>query len=320
MATGTRTKKVLPGSVSLFQHQISPAVVRARSSITNAQTQSRAFANLFGGVKGIEDFLRISDACAVIPDRYFEGRAPPPRRDFNVAALSGFLHCVIGVVQNIQEDLLQLLRISERRRESFFKVFCHLYTVAGKVITSQFNGLPQHLIQLHQLALHRPLSSETQQILNDILYALRATSCRMICRSSRAVAGTLGFSSSKSVNPKIAASGLFTSCATPDTRRPMVAIFSLWASLACSSAASVMSVITTTTLFTTFCSSRMGLKLMEKCPIDPSLRRTGSSIFSTCLAVRRGFQRRRELFAMARVHPVHQTVADQLFLFDTPPP
>ena len=83
------------------------------------------------------------------------------------------------------------------------------------------------------------------------------------------------------MKPRIAASGLLTSCATPETSRPIVAIFSLWASFACSNAASVMSVITTTTLFTAFCSSLMGLRLIEKCPMDPSLRRTRSSRFST---------------------------------------
>ena len=61
----------------------------------------------------------------------------------------------------------------------------------------------------------------------------------------------------------------------------MVAIFSLCASFACSNTASVMSVITTTTLFTVFCSSRMGLKLIEKCPIEPSLRFARNSKFST---------------------------------------
>src|SRR5260370_1276396 len=63
---------------------------------------------------------------------------------------------------------------------------------------------------------------------------VRCVSCKIICKSSRADTGTSGFSSSKSVNPRIAASGLFTSCATPETSRPIVAIFSLCASLACS--------------------------------------------------------------------------------------
>ena len=62
----------------------------------------------------------------------------------------------------------------------------------------------------------------------------------------------------------------------------MVAIFSECASFACSSTASVMSVITTTTLFTWFDSSRMGLRLMEKWPMEPSLRLTRNSRFSTC--------------------------------------
>src|SRR5258707_62168 len=67
-------------------------------------------------------------------------------------------------------------------------------------------------------------------------------SCKIICRSSFAAAGTPGFSSNKSVNPRMAASGLFTSCATPETSLPKVAMRSACASLACITAASVMSV------------------------------------------------------------------------------
>ena len=64
-------------------------------------------------------------------------------------------------------------------------------------------------------------------------------------------------------------SGLFTSWATPETSWPTAAIFSVCISLACSMAASVISVMTTTMLFTLPGSSRMGLRLTENCPPRP---------------------------------------------------
>jgi hypothetical protein len=78
----------------------------------------------------------------------------------------------------------------------------------------------------------------------------------------------------------MAVNGLFTSCATPDTRFPTVAIFSACTSLACKLAASVMSVITVTMLSTVPCSPRIGLRFTENCPVFPSGRSTGISKLS----------------------------------------
>ena len=117
--------------------------MRAHDSVANAQAQSRAFGGLFGGVKGIEDAFGIGDAGAVVADGHFDGFVRGAVSNRNVSALSGFLHRVVGVVQNIQEDLLQLLRIAERRGQFFVEVFRNLDAVAGKVIAAQFYGLPQ---------------------------------------------------------------------------------------------------------------------------------------------------------------------------------
>ena len=76
-------------------------------------------------------------------------------------------------------------------------------------------------------------------------------------------------------------SGLLTSCATPETSCPTAAIFSACISFDCRLAASVTSVMTTTRLVTWDCSSRMGLKFTEKCPILPSPRRIWRSRLST---------------------------------------
>ena len=110
---------------------------------------------------------------------------------------------------------------------------------------------------------------------------VRCASCRITRRSLRALSGSSGFSISRSAKPRIAVSGLLTSCATPETSCPTAAIFSACISLDCRLAASVTSVITTTMLVTCDCSSRMGLRLTEKWPILPSPRRICSSRLST---------------------------------------
>ena len=95
---------------------------------------------------------------------------------------------------------------------------------------------------------------------------------------------------SRSAKPRIAVSGLLTSCATPETNCPTAAIFSACISLACSVAASVMSVMTTTMLVTLPCSSRMGLRFMENCPTRP--RRAESAVRGCPPAARPGWRQK----------------------------
>jgi len=57
----------------------------------------------------------------------------------------------------------------------------------------------------------------------------------------------------------------------------------------------------------------MGLKLMEKCPMEPSLRRTGNSMFFHLLAMRGRFEGGFKFLPVRSVHPIHQAVPDQLF-------
>ena len=62
---------------------------------------------------------------------------------------------------------------------------------------------------------------------------VRCASCRITCISLRALSGSSGFSISRSANPRMAVSGLLTSCATPETSWPTAAIFSACISFDC---------------------------------------------------------------------------------------
>ena len=78
----------------------------------------------------------------------------------------------------------------------------------------------------------------------------------MTPRCSRASAGTRSCSSSSSDSPAIEVSGLFSSCATPDTSWPTAAIFSFWISWASSARWSVTSSTITTTDAVPSCAGR----------------------------------------------------------------
>ena len=55
----------------------------------------------------------------------------------------------------------------------FVKIFRDLHTMTRKVIAAQLDRLPQHRIDVHQFALHRPLPRKAQEILHDVLRPLR---------------------------------------------------------------------------------------------------------------------------------------------------
>src|ERR1700722_4242113 len=99
------------------------APVSADNAIANAQPQARSFTGMFRGVERIKNALRIDDARAVIGYVHFDGLIAMRGSNGNPPTLAGFLDGVVGVIQNIQKNLLQLLSISQRRRERFIKFF-----------------------------------------------------------------------------------------------------------------------------------------------------------------------------------------------------
>ena len=82
-------------------------------------------------------------------------------------------HRVVGVVQDVQEHLLQLVRISDDLGQRLVEVLDHLDAVALEVVGAQLHGALQDGIQLHRLALRRHLAGKAEQILHDLLGALR---------------------------------------------------------------------------------------------------------------------------------------------------
>ena len=161
------------------------------------------------------------------------------------------------------------------------------------------------------VALRRHLPGEAEQVLHDLLGALRLLQddTQDLCS---AVAGSSGFSISRSAKPRIAVSGLFTSWATPETNCPTAAIFSAWTSLARNSAESVMSVITTTMLLMFPCSSRIGLRFTENWPACAVATHHLHFQIVDLSAVQNGLHARRPEDGRSRARPVPTRDAQQV--------
>src|SRR6267378_2719205 len=141
----------------------------AHDAVANAQAESSAFTGLLGRVKRIEVPLRIGDSGTVIRNGHLNGIAAQPRADSNAPTMPRLLYRIIGVIENVQENLLQLLRIAEGGRQILIELLDDFYSVTGEIITAELDGLPQHVIDLYQFALYRTLPREAQQILHDVL-------------------------------------------------------------------------------------------------------------------------------------------------------
>src|SRR5260370_32708242 len=144
----------------------------AHDSVTDAQPQACALAYFFSREERIKDPLRILNALAVIAEQDFHPTAVLYRLNLDQAGTAGCPHRVVGVVDDVEEHLLQLVRVANQLRQTLVKLLHYVHTLVGKVISAQSNGLSQNVINLQRLALWRTLPRKAHQLLPDFLAAL----------------------------------------------------------------------------------------------------------------------------------------------------
>ena len=89
--------------------------MRADDAVADAESQAGTFAGLFGGEEGIEDAFGIGDAGAVVHEGDFDVILGTAGADADAAVVARFLDSVVGIIQNIEENLLELLRVYWKR-------------------------------------------------------------------------------------------------------------------------------------------------------------------------------------------------------------
>jgi len=80
-------------------------------SIADAQTKPRALADGFRRIEGVEDQTRLADARAGVGEQN-DHVSPFAQRAHGKRAAAYFLHCIHGVIDDVEEDLQQLIRIA----------------------------------------------------------------------------------------------------------------------------------------------------------------------------------------------------------------
>ena len=95
------------------------------------------------------------------------------RRDFDLSGTPHFLNRVVGIIQNIEKHLLQLVRIADGERQIVVVAFGQLHAVVREIVGPKLQRLLQDGIHPHRFALRRHLPRKAQKILNDHPRALR---------------------------------------------------------------------------------------------------------------------------------------------------
>ena len=98
------------------------ARVLAHNAIADTQAKSGSLAHLFGGKERVKDALRMQDAMTVVAERDFRELAAKRCHDLNPGRPSGFPYCVISIIDDVQEYLLQLVRIANNLGQIAVKV------------------------------------------------------------------------------------------------------------------------------------------------------------------------------------------------------
>ena len=84
-------------------------------AVADAEPESSAFAHVLGGVERIEDALRIFNASAVVSELRANVSAHATDANLKLAGAPGFKNGVNRVVDDVQKDLLDLMRVGDNQ-------------------------------------------------------------------------------------------------------------------------------------------------------------------------------------------------------------
>src|SRR6266849_4330427 len=145
----------------------------ADDSVADAQAEAGSLPYFLGSEEWIKDAVRIGNTVAVIAERDLDEILQACGHDFNTRQPAGLAYRVIGIVNNVKEDLLQLMGIANHIGQILIEELDHIDAMTGEVIRAQLHSANENGVELHWFALRRILARETEQVLHDLLGALR---------------------------------------------------------------------------------------------------------------------------------------------------
>src|SRR5437867_1217021 len=78
-------------------------------AIADAQAEAGSFTDLFCREERIEDAIRVRDSVTVVAEGNFDGVVRLRAHDLDAGGTPHLANGIVGVIENIEEDLLQLV-------------------------------------------------------------------------------------------------------------------------------------------------------------------------------------------------------------------
>ena len=141
--------------------------------VADAQPQAGALAHRLGGIEGIENSAGVLDSRTAVIELHAHVSVFLEATHFQHPAAARLHHGIEGVVGNVQEDLLELMRIGHHRGQVVGNVAFQRDIVDLQIVFAQREGLLQHLAQVHFLLLRLALARKREQILHHPVRPLR---------------------------------------------------------------------------------------------------------------------------------------------------
>src|ERR1700758_2178703 len=102
-------------------------------AVADAEAETGSLPDFLGGEEGVEDFVGVDDAVAVVDEGNFDGIAGTSRGDLDASGASDFVNRIVSVIQNVEKDLLQLVGVSHYFGKALVEMFDHFHAVAGEI-------------------------------------------------------------------------------------------------------------------------------------------------------------------------------------------
>src|SRR5467141_3622481 len=155
-------------------------------SIADAQTKPRALADGFRRIEGVKDQTRLADARAGVGEQN-DHVSPFAQRAHGKRAAAYFLHCIHGVVDDVEEDLQQLIRVAADRGNGYTGLQFDADVLAAKIQPPELRRTNDDGVDVDQgTLLTGYLVRKAEQVVHQ-----RLRTARLIANFFREFAGAL---------------------------------------------------------------------------------------------------------------------------------
>jgi hypothetical protein len=142
-------------------------------AVADAKTETCSLPDGLSGVKRIKDAVWVGYAGTVISKLDAQAIARDLSSNGDFPRRARFLNGIHGVVENIQKDLFELMKIPGSRRELGVKFPPDHDIVMLHVEFPKDESLFEDLIDLNRSTLGLLLARKTEQVLDDVVGSLR---------------------------------------------------------------------------------------------------------------------------------------------------